>query len=61
MTVILYCRVNPKSVVFRVRPNSHGLNASNVAKSIEQIKDRLKGVEVTSVGVGDKVRRLYLY
>lgn len=49
--------MNPKSVVFRVRPNGRGLNASDVAKNIEKIKDRLKGVEITSVGVGDKVSR----
>lgn len=43
--------------MFRVRPNGRGLNASDVAKNIEKIKDRLKGVEITSVGVGDKVSR----
>lgn len=47
--------MDPKAVIFRVRPNSRGLNASEVAKGIEKIKDRLEGVEITSVGVGDKV------
>lgn len=50
-----YYRVNPKSVAFKVKPNSRGLNASGVAKNIENIKDRLEGVEIISVGVGDEV------
>ncbi|CAG9817322.1 unnamed protein product [Phaedon cochleariae] len=50
-------RTNPYSLYFKVRPNSRGLNASEVAKKIELLKDRIKeitGVKITSVGVGDR-------
>ncbi|KAJ8970255.1 hypothetical protein NQ317_010499 [Molorchus minor] len=50
----------PYSVVFKVTPNNRGLNATEVAKQIETIKDQLQdstGVEVTSIGVGDSLNR----
>lgn len=45
-------------VTFRVGPNRQGLNASEVARRIDLIKEQLKketGVEITAAGVGDKV------
>lgn len=45
------------SVAFRVLPNSRGLNASQVGKQIEMIKDKIQqtaGVEIIAIGVGNK-------
>lgn len=52
-------RVDVNEVAFRVEePNEQGLNASEVARRIETMKQQLKdviGVEVTRSGLGDKV------
>ncbi|XP_018575547.1 receptor-type tyrosine-protein phosphatase N2 [Anoplophora glabripennis] len=50
---------SPKWIMFRVKQNSRGLNASEVAKKIDAIKGKLKevaGVEVYSAGIGDRSR-----
>ncbi|XP_074036254.1 tyrosine phosphatase IA-2 isoform X1 [Leptinotarsa decemlineata] len=47
-------RAEPSSVVFRV---IRGLNANEVAKEIEAVKDKLReqtGMEITSIEVGDR-------
>ncbi|XP_024081588.1 receptor-type tyrosine-protein phosphatase N2 [Cimex lectularius] len=53
-------RVDRNEVTFRVNePNKFGLNASEVARRIDGIKDELRretGVIVTSTGIGDKVK-----
>ncbi|KRT85383.1 tyrosine phosphatase, partial [Oryctes borbonicus] len=52
-------RVDRNEVTFKVHPNKHNLNASEVARRIVMIRDDLKkstGVEITAVGVGDKVK-----
>ncbi|KAI4461799.1 receptor-type tyrosine-protein phosphatase [Holotrichia oblita] len=53
-------RVDRNEVTFRVHQNKYHLNASEIARRIVTIRDELKkstGVEITAVGVGDKVRR----
>lgn len=58
-------QVLPKSLSFKVLPNNiRGLNASEVAKRIEEIKSELEtltGVEVISAGVGNKVKMQNVY
>uniref|UniRef100_A0A1B6GL34 Protein-tyrosine-phosphatase n=3 Tax=Proconiini TaxID=565685 RepID=A0A1B6GL34_9HEMI len=52
-------RVDRNEVTFRVLNNNKNLNASTVAKKIEDIKYDLKqkcGVTVTSAGIGDKTK-----
>ncbi|XP_077301227.1 tyrosine phosphatase IA-2 isoform X2 [Arctopsyche grandis] len=52
-------RVDRNEVTFKVEENSKALNASEVAKRIDDIKDELRrelNVEVTSAGVGDKAK-----
>ncbi|XP_039297087.1 uncharacterized protein LOC111044754 [Nilaparvata lugens] len=54
-------RVDRNEVTFKVSPKHHtpGINASEVARMIVSIKDRLKreiGVTVTTAGVGDKAK-----
>ncbi|GJQ80345.1 hypothetical protein Trydic_g12218 [Trypoxylus dichotomus] len=54
-------RVDRNEVTFKVHPNKHNLNASEVARRIVMIRDDLKkstGVEITAVGVGDKVKTI---
>ncbi|PNF34880.1 Receptor-type tyrosine-protein phosphatase N2 [Cryptotermes secundus] len=56
---LTHIRVDRNEVTFKVEPNNLGLNASDVAKRIEAIKDELKKrahVEVTAAGVGDKTK-----
>ncbi|XP_069677518.1 receptor-type tyrosine-protein phosphatase N2 isoform X2 [Periplaneta americana] len=56
---LTHIRVDRNEVTFKVEQNNLGLNASDVAKKIEAIKDDLKKrvhVEVTSAGVGDKTK-----
>ncbi|KDR20994.1 Receptor-type tyrosine-protein phosphatase N2 [Zootermopsis nevadensis] len=58
-SALTHIRVDRNEVTFKVEPNSLGLNASDVAKKIEVIKDELKRrvhVEVTAAGVGDKTK-----
>lgn len=52
-------RVNESQVTFKVNPNKHKLNASDVAAEAEKHSSQLKGLtgqEVASAGIGDKVK-----
>ncbi|CAH1973634.1 unnamed protein product [Acanthoscelides obtectus] len=53
-------KIDPNSVIFKVKQNSKGLNASEVARRILQERDKVKevtGIDIISVGVGDKEER----
>ncbi|XP_044732962.1 uncharacterized protein LOC123295616 isoform X2 [Chrysoperla carnea] len=53
-------KVDTHQVTFKVEPNNLGMNASEVAEAIGNLKDKIKteiGVEVTNVGIGYKTKQ----